>query len=207
MATLLALAPGELTGAMVKAVAEADSVEELVGLVAVVGADLAVEVRDELELLDRGERGKEVGTLEDEPDVVSPDRGPASVKGAGEVFAVDEDVAGVGAAQEAGDADEGGLARSGCTGDGDQFAGADGEIDAVEDRERVRPVGDGDVDIAQFKGHWGSSGLGGESDGGIDAGGSAEGDEAAEHSAGDEQRGRRDKGSGFEAERDVAADE
>ena len=64
---------------MVEPVAEPDGVEQVVGLVAVVGGDLAVEVGDEFELLDGGEGWEQVGALEDEADVVASDGRSAPV--------------------------------------------------------------------------------------------------------------------------------
>lgn len=75
----LAFAAGELSGSVVEPVAEPDGVEQVAGLVAVVGGDLAVEVGDELELLDGGEGWEQVGALEDEADVVASDGRTATV--------------------------------------------------------------------------------------------------------------------------------
>ena len=134
----LSLAAGELAGTVVHAVAEPDGVEQLMGLVALVRGDLSVEVSDKLELLDRGERREKVGALEDQADVLAADCGAASVWCVGEILPVDENLAVDRPTEKPGNSDEGGLAGPGGTGHGDEFAGSDRQVGAVEDR--VGPV-------------------------------------------------------------------
>lgn len=95
---------------MVRPVCQPDGVEQGSGPVTVVTSDPAVEMGHDLELLYSGERPEQVRALKDEPDIHSPGRRPAAVRGVGEDLAGDGDLTTLRTAQEAGDRHEGRLA-------------------------------------------------------------------------------------------------
>ena len=150
----LAFAAGELVGAVFEAGFEAEGGEEGDGFgFGGPGADDGfveggADHGGEEGVFEDGEFGEEVVELEDEAEGVVAEVGAGPAGGVFEGLSAEEDAAGVGGVEGAGDMEEGGFAGAGGAHDGDEFALVKGEGDAAEDLEAdgAHLVGLGDVE-------------------------------------------------------------
>ena len=126
--------------------AEADAAQQLVGARSGVGD--AVELEGEEDVLPRGEVAQQLEGLEDEADLAAPKEGEGVLVEVLEGLAVDADGALRGAVEAGEQAEEGGLAAARGAEDGDEVAGVDAEIDAVEHGEDAAAGGEPPDDAA-----------------------------------------------------------
>ncbi len=138
----LLLAAGELDGVVVEAAPEADAVEELAGAGAT--AEIAAgEFHGKEDVLFGGEGREELVGLEDEADFAAAEEGHLVLGEVGDVFAVEDDLAGGGGVEAGEESEEGAFAATGRAHDGGKLAFRDVEVDALEDVDAVGSGVDG----------------------------------------------------------------
>jgi hypothetical protein len=106
-----------------------------------------LQVADQLELLDRGQRRQEVGRLVDEGDVVSTQRCASTVVQPARCGSGHRDLTGVGSAQQTDNGQEGGFTGTRFARDHHHLAGAEGEAQLVEDNPSIWSIDVGDNDV------------------------------------------------------------
>src|ERR1700680_3674030 len=134
----LLLATGELVGAVVGAVRQAQRLQHLQRAPARVARADVLEQEWHLHVLDRGEHRQQVEGLEDKAHVLAPVRGASSVGHLGEVLAIDHDLPAIEAIEAGETVEQGGLAGAGRPDDGDHLATFDLKIDAAQGLDLVR---------------------------------------------------------------------
>lgn len=137
----LLLAAGHLVRVAVAVVGEPHQVQEFGGPLAALGrADLA-HAQAEGDVVARAQVREEAVRLEDHPGVAAVGRDP------GDVLSVDQDFAGVGLLETGDDAQGGGLSAARRAEQGEEFAGLDGQVEAVEgDGGAERPAQAAELD-------------------------------------------------------------
>ena len=147
-ATRLALAAGQLAGAVAHAASEADLLQQRPGALAA-AAGTAADEGGHHHVLKRGELGQEVVELEDEADVAVAEVREAAVVEGEDVDAGNLQAAGGGPVEGAEDVEEGALADAGGPGDAQGLAGEDLQVDALE---HLQPAGAGGIDAPDAAG-------------------------------------------------------
>ena len=126
--------PESLPGRWPSAGGQAERAEEVAAAGFGGAAGFAGDHLGEDDVLQRGELAQQMVELVDEADGVAADGGARRVgEGAG-VAAVDQDGAGVGAFQQAGEVQQGGFAGAGGGDEGDDLAGLQGEMGVLAAR-------------------------------------------------------------------------
>ena len=128
----LLLSAGELGGAMFQAIAQPDHVGQLAASLSGVGADPALVVQRNLDVLQHGQLGNEVVRLEDETDAGSADLGEPVVVHLGDVVEPEQDRAGAGSVEASEQVQKRALSRAGGAHDGHVVAFGDVEADAAQ---------------------------------------------------------------------------
>ena len=128
----LLLAAGELLGAVVEAMAEADELREGDAVFVAVGEIAALVKERDVDVLDDRELVDEVVGLEDEAERAAAEGGELVVVHGGDVLAAEKIFAGGGAVEAAEDVEESRFARTRRAHDGDVGAGFDDEADAAQ---------------------------------------------------------------------------
>lgn len=140
----LLFAAGQLARCAVLLTGQAQLVEQLAAGGTGLPGGPAGQQGGEFDVVGDGEVGDQVEELEDDPDVVAAQFGPARLAVAVDLPSVEPEGAAVGAVQAAEEVEESGFAGSRGAGDGDEFAAFDGQVDApygVDGRGALRPVG------------------------------------------------------------------
>jgi hypothetical protein len=133
----LAFAAGEQVGTLIGAGGEADTFKSGGGALTAFVAVESLDEQGELDVLGGGEYGDEIEGLKDETDLPAAQGGEALWIQLGGVYAIDEDAAGGGLVDAADEVEEGGLAASTGTGDGEELAGGDVEVHVVEGADKA----------------------------------------------------------------------
>ncbi len=134
----LALAAGELDGAMVEALAEADRVEQSLGTGAAFAASDTGERECDLDVLSRGQHLQEIEGLEDETECVQSQRGAALEAERLGGAAADADFAVGRRVDQAEQMQQRRFAAAAGSGDRDEVALLDLDIDAAQGVDRLR---------------------------------------------------------------------
>ena len=113
----------------------------------------AREVGTDLDVLSHGQVGDEVVHLENVAQMAAAVQGQGLFVHVGHAFAVDEDVAGIGAVDAAQDVEQRGLARAGRPQQHAEFAFFNGKVDALQHFNTVFTTAKGLFDLIQFKKH------------------------------------------------------
>src|SRR5690349_8381022 len=143
-ADALLLASGKLRGQVMGALAKADALEGVEGLLLV---GHAVEVLRQHDVFKCGEKRDEMELLEDEADFFGAHAVEFGGGDIGDVLAVEPDFAGRGAVETADEIDQGGFSGTAGAHDGNPFAGRDGERKGVERaNDAVGSFGAGGID-------------------------------------------------------------
>lgn len=138
----LHLAAGKLGGKRVGAVGDPDALEEGVDAGGTFDGWGAEQLEGELDVLGGGQRGKQVEELEDRADAL-PTEPREAIGGKGfEGLAMELDRTGVRSVDATEAIEEGGLAGTGGTDEGEAFPGTEGEADAAQDGSAVVRLAD-----------------------------------------------------------------
>jgi len=133
----LHFAAGELVRVSGAPVSEVDARKEVRGPFPGVGSP--VEKARQLDVLPHGQVGQEVEELEDDADVPPPVERALPVGQGGDVAAADPDRSGRGRVDSRDEVEERRLAASRGSDDREELAGGNGQVDAVEGEDRLRP--------------------------------------------------------------------
>ncbi len=146
----LLLAAGELAGAVVDALAEAEAGEQLLGAGVALLARHAGIHRRHFDVVARGGAAEQVVALEHEAEGLAPQARERVAVERGDVLAHEAVGAAGGAVEAAEEVHQRGLARTRGTHDGDELAGVDGEVDAVQDAGLDLAIGEAARDAPEF---------------------------------------------------------
>ena len=160
--------PDSGPGVGVGLVEQAEQVEQVVGALLGLLAVHPGDERSERDVVERADPLDEVEELEDDADVPGAHPGEGVVAERGEVGAGDDDTTGVGALEPGDDAEERRLAATGGSGERDELAGIDDDVDAAQGAHRRRRGVEGAAHVVGFEhGHgravsvFGHGGVGG----------------------------------------------
>jgi len=142
----LLLAAGELRRVMAGAVAEADATEDFAG--GLLRAAHAAQLERHENIFQRGQRGEELETLENETGGGIAQGGDGVLVEVVEAAAVERDVPGGRPVETGAESEQGGLAAAGGSDDGAVRAGGDVEVDGGEDGERASAAAVGFAEAA-----------------------------------------------------------
>ena len=141
----LAFATGELAGAVVEAVGETDAGEERLGAFSgrAAAGEVGIGEGGDEDVFQHGALRQEMVGLEDEADLLVADARELEVVEAGEVFAVEQELAGGGAVEGTDNVEERTFAAAGRADDGDTLAPREVERDAEEHADALSSGGGG----------------------------------------------------------------
>jgi hypothetical protein len=143
----LLFSAGELGGAVVEAVAEANLFQQCPCPLRVGVAPPRDEER-KLHILEGGEGGDEVVGLEDHPDFLRANTSQLALGKGGDLDAVEDDLAAAGSVEGGGDTQQGALAATGWADEGHHFGAIEGKGDATQDRDVVPAQRDAFLDAS-----------------------------------------------------------
>jgi hypothetical protein len=143
----LLLATGQLVGAVVEAIAQADEGGQFEAAVVALLEVAALVEEGDLDIFEDAELGDEVIGLKDEPDALAADFRQLIIAHAGDILIPQKVLAGGGAVEATEEIEHGRFAGAGGSHDGHQLAGADLQGDAAQGMhlELAHGVGFGDV--------------------------------------------------------------
>ena len=144
----LLLAAGKLDGVVVEAAVESDAGEQFARAGA--AAAVAGEFHGEEHVLFGGESRDQVIALEDEADFAAADLRHLVLGEVGDVFAIEDHLAGGGRVETGEEAEQRALAATGRTHDGGELAARNEQVDALEDIHAVSAGVDGLGEAANF---------------------------------------------------------
>ena len=144
----LLFAAGELDGVVVEAAVESDAGQEFAGTAT--AAAVAGEFHRQQHILFGGERRDQVIALENEADFAAADLRHLVLGEVGDVFTIEDHLAGAGRVEAGEQAEQRALAAAGRTHDGGELAARNEQVDALEDIHAVSTGVDGLGEAANF---------------------------------------------------------
>ncbi len=128
----LALAAGKLGGQVLESIAEAQTLEKLLGACFAGGIQTAVQAQHQLDVFLDIEKVDQIVGLEGEADLLTPEPCALGFAQIAQWFASEDDLAPVGGEQAGDHGQQAGFARSAGADEADEFTGIDGEGDFVD---------------------------------------------------------------------------